>query len=203
MSRRKWKPKIRTRDLARTLRYFRLIRGPGGMLDHGDRLEVILRADTHADIVEIFATLGVQHVPQPPTYSRAEAQNIDFEEIDPSDGSRRNPYPPGLVMIGGVPVNPLLWGFELILMITDRDLPYEITPAAIDDARSVEAKLELLADRVIDPRKEKRLHPAKRVLWNGIALLVISVICWWLLADRCKAVARWTAEAKLRSTRRH
>ncbi|MBK7003170.1 MAG: hypothetical protein IPH35_25605 [Rhodoferax sp.] len=184
MSRRKFKqPKIRVRDLARTLRFFRLIRGPGGMLDHPDHLEVILRADSHADIVEIFAALGVQSVPQPPTYSRAEVQNIVFEEIDPSDGRRREPSPPGVVMIDDVPVNPLLWGFELILSITDRDLPYEVTPVAIEDARTVEAKLELLAERIIDPRKEKRLNPAKRVLRNGITLLVIAVICWWLFAD--------------------
>jgi hypothetical protein len=184
MSRRKFKrPKVRTRDLARTLRYFRLIRGPGGMLDHGDRLEVALRADSHEDVVEIFAALGVKSVPQPPTYSPSDVQNVVFEDIDSSGGSRREPTPPGLVMIGDVPVNSILWNFELILSISDRDHPLEVTPAAIEDARSIEAKLDLIAERVTDSHKIERLHPAKRMLWNGIKLLVIAVIGWWLLAD--------------------
>jgi hypothetical protein len=86
-------------------------------------------------------------------------------------------------MIGNVSVSPLLNGSELILSITDRGLPFDVTPAAIEDARRVEAKLDLIAERVIDSHKIERLHPAKRMLWNGIKLLVIAVIGWWLLAD--------------------
>jgi hypothetical protein len=188
MSRRKSrKPKIRVRDLARTLRYFRANRGPGGMLDHPDCLEVSLRANSHADVVEIFAALGVKSLPKPPTCSPADVQNVVFEEVDPSDGSPREPAPPGLVMIGDVPVYSMRWNFELILSITASDVPYEITPAMIEDARRVEAKLELLAERVIDKRNLKRLHPAKRESLTGIALLGIAVICWWLLADTIPA----------------
>jgi hypothetical protein len=181
--------KVRLRDQARTLRFFRLIRGPGGgMNDFGDRLEVLLRADSHADVVEIFATLGVQSTPQPPTPSGNPFQSIVFAETDPSDGSFRETSPSGLVMIDGVPVTPLLKGFELILSITDKDLPYTVTPAAIEAARAVEARIDLLAERVIDPRVPKRKgkrirNPATQRLWSGITLLLIALIYWGLLAD--------------------
>lgn len=111
-------PKRRLREWARSMRYFRFVRGSGGgMDDHGDRLAVLLKPDAREELERIRAAMGTP---------------------------------------GGVATNVYEGSRGLEFSITDAELPYTVTQAAVDSARSIERFLEPLAGKVIDPPQDDK-----------------------------------------------
>ena len=126
-------PKRQLREWARSMRYFRFIRGSGGgMDDYGDRLAVALKADSHQDIERIFAALSPSDTGVPVRPSR------------------------DTVRVSGASVHIHDSGSNLELSITDSERPMEVTQAAVDAARSVETILEPLADKLVDPPRDDK-----------------------------------------------
>ncbi len=102
------------RDRVAALRYFRLVRGPGGgMADHPDALSVDLPAVTDADLRRIYAALAADMLP-----------------------GRHS----GTLVIEGVTVNTFRKPGVLELFITGEDNAYRITPAAVEAAHRVESR---------------------------------------------------------------
>ena len=126
-------PKRRLREWARSMRYFRFIRGPGGgMNDYGDRLAVVLKASSQQDIERILATLAAPGGRAPGSASH------------------------GGVRVSGARVDIRESGRNLELAITDSEQVGEVTQAVVDAARSVEAILAPLADKLIDPPQDDK-----------------------------------------------
>ena len=126
-------PKRQLREWARSMRYFRFIRGPGGgMTDHGDRLAVLLRAESPLEVDRAFAALGV-----------------------PERTASASPVP-NRIQVEGVDVSVYHANGRLELSITDSRQPYAVTQAAVDAARSVELLLERLAGMLVEPPQDDR-----------------------------------------------
>ena len=126
-------PKRQLREWARSMRYFRFIRGSGGgMDDHGDRLAVGLKADYGKDIQRILTALAASDPAAPLSRSS------DF------------------VRVRGVKVDIHDSGGKLELSIRDSEQDWEVTQAAVDAARSVETLLEPLVDMLIEPPQDDR-----------------------------------------------
>lgn len=125
--------KQQLREWARSMRYFRFITGPGGMLDHHDRLAVILKLTAPEDRDRIAAALGVEGRVLP--------------------GSPM----PGVIVVNGVEVCVYDKSLELELSITNADEPYGVTQTTVESARSVELYLDRVADKVSDPPQDNSL----------------------------------------------
>ncbi len=149
-------PKRELRAWARSMRFFRFIRGSGGgMDDYGDRLSVALRADTQEDVERIFATLGVSVRPLPLDAATNGKGYIAFTG-NGTDGEASESPAPGMVTIAGVRVAVYRTPGRVELSITDLEKPTEVTQAAVDAAREVEVLLSGLAGRIIDPPQEDK-----------------------------------------------
>lgn len=121
------------RDWARSLRYFRFVRGSGGgMDDHGDRLAVLLRVDAPGDGAKILATLSASDTP---------AAGAEL---------------PSAIVVAGVKVGLYTRPDRIELQVTDTENPWEVTQAAVDSARAVEVVLESLAGKLIDPPQDDK-----------------------------------------------
>ena len=125
--------KQQLREWARSMRYFRFITGPGGMLDHHDRLAVILKLTAPEDRDKIATALGVEGRVLP--------------------GSPM----PSVIMVNGVEVCVYDKSFELELSITNVDKPYGVAQTTVESARSVELYLDRVADKVSDPPQDNSL----------------------------------------------
>lgn len=149
-------PKRQLVAWARALRFFRFIRGSGGgMDDHGDRLAVLLKAESQQDLERIFASLGVLSRPLPLELAAGSGGYLVFEPGMTSSGIPESPEP-GIVQVGGVRVVAYRTPGRLELSITDIDKPTEVTQAAVDAARDVEARLSVVAGRIIDPPQDDK-----------------------------------------------
>ena len=148
-------PKRQLREWARAMRYFRFIRGAGGgMGDYGDRLAVVLKAESQQDIEQILAALGVSARPLSLEPAAAGRGFVAFEAVQGTEPAES--AAPGLVLVCGVQVAVYCTPGRVELSITDREQPTEVTQAAVDAAREVEVLLTRLADRVIDPPQDDK-----------------------------------------------
>ncbi len=164
-------PKADLAAWARSLRFFRFVSGPGGMLDQGDRLLVALRAPHYHDLEAIFTTLGAAARPRPPDPANPEVGYVAFTPPPPDPAGSPVAAPPllGVVRIGDVPVTAYWTGRSLELWIADEAQPSEVTAAAVAAAQRIEPRLEPLAGRIVDPPQDDRhclcpkYHPT---IWN-------------------------------------
>lgn len=150
-------PKRELRAWARSMRYFRFIRGPGGgMADHGDRLALALRAESQAELSRIFAALGVSATPIWP--DAASGGHVAFSANPPGEPIAPTPESTaaGRVRIAEVWVDAWMSGTALELSLADPDRPGEVGAMSVEDARRVEERIERVADCVIDPPQDDR-----------------------------------------------
>jgi hypothetical protein len=143
---------------ARSLRFFRFVSGPGGMLDHGDFLLVALRAPQHRDLADIFSALGAAVRPQPPDSVNHGIGYVAFTPPPPEAAGSPPAAPPplGLVRIAGATVVAYWTGDTLELSLSDETQPSEVTAAAVAAAQRIEPRLEPLAGRIVDPPQDDR-----------------------------------------------
>ncbi len=141
--------KMRLRDQARTLRHFRLIRGPGGgMNDFGDRLEVAFRIGSAEDVARILAALGAALPPSQESPRDADA---------PAAPGGVPPVTfPQTIVVQGVQLNSFTLHGRLDVWFNDAVRQYDITPVEIEQARRLEELLEPVADLVIDPHAQRK-----------------------------------------------
>ena len=135
-------PKARLRTWARSLRYFRFVRGSGGgMDDHGDCLRLALRTSSLGDIETILSRIGATALPP---FS---------DRIDRSDG------PVGestCIQIGSTPLTGYRCFGRLELSLADQEDSWRVTQGTVDTALSLEPLFDCLADRLIDPPQDDR-----------------------------------------------
>ena len=136
--------KVRLRERIEALKYFRLIRGPGGgMADHPDRLAVEFEACSHEDIEEITAALSASARPLPLEESANGFGHIRFTD-------RVGEATPGELVAWGVKLETFRKPGGLEMFIVGEDNAYRITMSAVEAAHSLEPRLATLADRMVD-----------------------------------------------------
>lgn len=135
-------PRAELRTWARSLRYFRFVRGSGGgMDDHGDCLRLALRAPSLAEIEAILAQLGATALPP---FS---------DRIDRPDGPIGESIS---IQIGNTPLTGYLCFGRLELSLADQKDAWRVTQDTVNTALSLEPLFDDLADRLIDPPQDDR-----------------------------------------------
>ena len=136
--------KIRLRARIKALKYFRLIRGPGGgMADHPDRLAVEFEAYSHEDVEEITAALSASARPLPLEESANGFGHIRFTD-------RVGDATPGELVAWGVKLTTFQTPGRLEVFIVGEDDAYRITMSAVEAAHSLEPRLEKVAHRLVN-----------------------------------------------------
>jgi hypothetical protein len=144
------------REWAGRLRWFRFCRAFGGHAGDGDRLLVALRAESEAELLALFATLGIAAIPQPP-----------------DDNTSRIPHlphlrQPGHVRVAGEPAFAWAGPGRLELQLFDPDSPWDVTARTVRSAARIEPLVAVLRESVIEPPLDDKhcvcpkYHPA---LW--------------------------------------
>lgn len=135
-------PNAQLRAWARSLRYFRFVRGSGGgMDDHGDCLRLALRTTSLGEIETILARLGA--AAQPPFSDR----------IDQPDGPIGESVS---LRIGNIVLTGYRCYRRLELSLADPEDPWRVTQGTVEAARALEPLFDCLADRLIDPPQNDR-----------------------------------------------
>ncbi len=176
--------KVRLRARIKALKYFRLIRGPGGgMADHPDRLAVEFEAWSHEDIEEITAALSASARPLPLDESANGFGHILFTD-------RVGMATPGEFTAWDVKLETFRKPGSLEMFIVGEDNAYRIMMSAVEAARSLEPRLAKVAHRMVNLPARKDANPAPQagglaltMMLAGAALLILAAMVWFRVGE--------------------
>lgn len=140
------------RAMVTGLRYFRFLRAIGGHANDGDQLLVALAWDDDLDLTVLLTQLDIplrEHTGRPSTHA-------------PSIEDLRHLGQPGWVDVDGTRLHVRVEPGRVVITISgSAGNPYEVTEADVAAASRIEEKIDLVADRVLDPPEatDRCVHP--------------------------------------------
>ena len=137
------------------LRYFRFCRAVGGHATDGDLFLAAVRYRSLGDLLGVFAALGIEPVRVP-----ADTPQPVIGQSYPGDVFAAFPFlvtghptvvQPGHVRLAGAAAYVWAGADRVEIHVADEAERYDVTEAAFEAARRIEALLAPLAERLADP----------------------------------------------------